>query len=59
MPEQLSEKELEGIIKEAIESTQATDTKDLGKVMSQVMPAIKGRAEGKVVNQMVREALSK
>lgn len=59
LPEQLSEEEIHQIIIKAIAEVQANSPQDLGKVMSQVMPAIKGRADGKVVNQLAREALSK
>ncbi len=58
LPEQLSEQELQGIIQQVIDEVQATSIKDLGKVMKTLMPRLKGRADGKVVNQMVREALS-
>src|SRR6266478_1869561 len=36
----------------------AAGAKDLGKVMGQVMPHLKGRADGKVINQIAREELS-
>jgi len=36
----------------------AAGTRDLGKVMGQVMPRFKGRADGKLVNQIVREELA-
>ncbi len=57
LPEQLSEDELERIIDEAIKETEATTLKDLGKVMRVVMPKVKGRADGKLVNEMVRKKL--
>lgn len=57
LPEQLSEEELEKIIDEAIKEAGAASIKDLGKVMKIVMPKVKGRADGKIVNQKVREKL--
>ncbi|HDM77309.1 MAG TPA: GatB/YqeY domain-containing protein [Deltaproteobacteria bacterium] len=58
MPQQLSEEELEKLVTETIKEVGATSVKDLGKVMKAIMPRIAGRANGKVVNQMVRAQLS-
>ncbi len=58
LPEQLSEDEVRGVVDEAIAQTGASGPGDLGKVMSRVMPQIKGRADGKVVNAIVRERLA-
>lgn len=58
LPEQLSEEEIRSIIKDAIENIQAIGLKDLGKVMGQVMPKVKGRADGRRVNEIAREMLS-
>ncbi|MDD5447974.1 MAG: GatB/YqeY domain-containing protein [Actinomycetota bacterium] len=57
MPAELSEEELRSIIADAIEETKASSKRDLGKVMSAVMPRVKGKAEGEKVNQIVREML--
>ncbi|MEO2083704.1 MAG: GatB/YqeY domain-containing protein [Desulfurobacteriaceae bacterium] len=57
LPKQLSEDELKEIVKKAIEETGASSAKDLGKVMKAVMPRVKGRADGSVVNRIVREML--
>ncbi len=57
MPEQLSEEELNDMIKSAIQESGATSVRDIGKVMKIVMPRVKGRADGKVVNQKVRAIL--
>jgi len=57
LPQPLSEEELEAIIDEAIKEAQATSVKDMGKVMKIVMPKVRGRADGKIVNQKVREKL--
>jgi len=45
-------------IRHAVREVIAGGTRDLGKVMGQVMPRFKGRADGKVVNQIVREELA-
>ena len=45
------------IFKEAIAATNATTPKDMGKVMGQLMPKVKGRADGKMVNTIVKELL--
>ncbi len=58
LPEQLSEQELKSIIHQVINEVEAKSIKDLGKVMKTLMPRVKGRADGKIVNQMVREVLS-
>jgi len=57
MPQPLSEAELNAIIEESIGEAEATGMKDMGKVMQVVMPKVKGRANGKTVNQLVREKL--
>ncbi|SMP17938.1 hypothetical protein SAMN06265339_1570 [Desulfurobacterium pacificum] len=57
LPKQLSEEEIRDIVKQAIEETGASSVKDLGKVMKVVMPKVKGKADGSVVNRIVREML--
>jgi len=59
LPQQLSVDEVRKIAIEIIESVGANGPKDLGKVMGVLMPKIKGRADGKVVNKMVRELLER
>ncbi|KPJ55377.1 hypothetical protein AMJ47_00725 [Parcubacteria bacterium DG_72] len=59
LPEQLSEKELKDMVQQAIQETGAEDLKDMGKVMSQTMPKVKGRADGSQVSQIVRDLLEK
>jgi len=56
LPQQLTPKELEEIVKEVIAMLGPTQ-KDFGKVMGQVMVRVKGRAEGSLVSQTVKEAL--
>ena len=57
LPQQLSHDELVVIVKEAIETTGAQSVKDMGKIMSAVMPKTKGRADGKEINAIAREIL--
>ncbi|RJE47123.1 MULTISPECIES: GatB/YqeY domain-containing protein [unclassified Dehalobacter] len=57
LPQQLTEGEIREIAKEIIAETGAQGPKDLGKVMGIITPKTKGRAEGKLVNQVVRELL--
>jgi uncharacterized protein len=57
LPEQLSDDELDGLVTEAIEETGATEQKQMGQVMSALMPKLGGRADGKRVSQAVRERL--
>ena len=58
LPEQMTEAEVAQIVDEAIAETGAGGAGDLGRVMSAVMPKVKGRADGKVVNRLVRERLT-
>lgn len=58
MPEQLTEEELETIVIEAIEATKAQTLKDMGKVMGAIMPKTKGKADGSIVNQLVKKHLN-
>jgi uncharacterized protein YqeY len=59
LPAQLNEAEANKIIKEALEKTGASSEQDLGKVMKEIMPKIKGRFDGKKVNELVRANLNK
>jgi hypothetical protein len=58
LPKPLSQEEILKIIDQTIEETKASSLKDLGKVMKSVMPKLGGRAEGAVINQLVKERLS-
>jgi uncharacterized protein YqeY len=58
MPVPLSEEELEQIVDDAIAETGATNIRDMGRVMADVMPQIAGRADGSAVSQLVREKLA-
>ncbi len=57
MPAQLTDEELEEIVKQTINDTNATSAKDIGLVMKSVMPKVKGRADGERVNKIVRQLL--
>lgn len=58
LPAQLGEDEVRAAVAEAVAATGASGPGDLGTVMSAVMPTVKGRADGKLVNRLVREALA-
>jgi len=58
LPEQLDENEIKNIVKSTIEEVGASSVKDMGKVMKAVMPKLRGRADGSVVNRIVKELLS-
>ena len=57
LPQALAPAEIEAIIHAALQETGAKGAGDLGKVMGKIMPQIKGRADGKLVQQLVRERL--
>ena len=59
LPEQLSEQEVEKIVDEIIRQVGAASIKDLGKVMGPAMARLKGKADGKMVQSLVRERLTK
>ena len=59
LPEQLSEEEIERLVKDAIEEVGAGDIKDMGKVMAALMPKVKGKADGSMVSRIVKELLAK
>lgn len=56
MPQQMSDDEVKAIVAEACEGVDTSDKKMFGKVMQAVMAKAGGRADGKIVNQLVREA---
>lgn len=57
LPKQLSREEIEAIVDETITETGVQSAKDMGKIMGALMPKVKGLADGKLVNQIVREKL--
>ncbi|WP_379966154.1 GatB/YqeY domain-containing protein [Ectobacillus sp. sgz5001026] len=58
LPEQLSEEELTAIIKQAIADIGASSKADMGKVMGKVIPSVKGKADGSLVNKLVSQLLA-
>ena len=58
LPEQMSEAEVRALVTQAVADAQAASAKDMGKVMALLMPKVKGRADGKLVNSIVKELLS-
>ena len=58
LPQQLSEDEIRSLVQAAVEQVGASSPKDMGKVMGVLMPKVKGRADGKLVNTIVKEALN-
>jgi len=59
MPAQMSEDEIRVQVKKAVADSGADGIKDLGKVMKIIVPALKGKADGAVINRIVREELEK
>ncbi|HEY1357412.1 MAG TPA: GatB/YqeY domain-containing protein [Thermoleophilaceae bacterium] len=58
LPEQMPDDELRAIVGDAVAESGASSPREMGKVMSLVMPKVQGRAEGKRVSELVREALA-
>ncbi len=58
LPAQLSEAEIEDLVRTAIADVGATSTADLGRVMGRVSPQTRGRADGRLVSDIVRRALA-
>ncbi|MEP7286160.1 MAG: GatB/YqeY domain-containing protein [Chloroflexota bacterium] len=57
LPEQMSREAIEGEVRKAIAESGATSPKDMGNVMKVLMPRVKGRADGKLVNEVVKSLL--
>jgi hypothetical protein len=57
LPEQLTGDELEAMVRSAVAETGASGPTDLGRVMGAVMPATRGRADGRVVSEVVKRVL--
>ena len=57
LPEQVSEEEIQKLVKEAIDKVGAKEQKDMGKVMAELMPKVKGKADGGLVSKIVKELL--
>lgn len=59
LPQPFTAEEMEELVRAAIQEAQAASPKEMGKVMTLLMPKVTGRADGKVVSALVREMLSK
>ena len=58
LPQQLSEEDILRIVKETATELGAYSMKDMGKLMSAVRPKVVGKADGKLVSQVVKEYLN-
>ncbi len=58
LPQQLSRDEIAALARDAIQQSGAVSAKDMGKVMGVLMPQVKGKADGKLVNEVVRDLLN-
>lgn len=58
MPEQLSEEEISRIVLATIDEVGASSKSEMGKVMAAIMPKLKGKAEGSLINKLVQQHLS-
>ena len=58
LPKPMTEDEIRALAQEVIEEVGAESPSDLGRVMGAIMPRVKGKAEGRTVNQIVRELLA-
>ena len=59
LPEQLSSEEVDEIIKSTIQEAGITSMKDMGRLMKEIMPKLKGKADGKLVSQRVKDIIEK
>jgi len=57
LPPQLSADDVKSIVREVINNLKASGMKDMGRVMKEVMPRVAGKADGKLVNEVVKEVL--
>jgi uncharacterized protein YqeY len=57
LPQQMSQDEVVKLVEQAIQEANAKTQKDMGAVMKVLMPKVAGKADGKLVNQLVRERL--
>lgn len=58
LPQQLTREELESLVVKAIAETSSSGGKDMGKVMKHLLPSVAGRADGKLVSEVVKEKLA-
>lgn len=58
LPAQMGEEEIRALVKETITQTGASSMADMGKIMGALMPKVKGKADGNLVSQIVKEGLT-
>lgn len=58
LPEQMTEEEIIALVKKTIEEVGAQNPKEMGKVMGKLVPLTKGKADGKLVSEIVKKALN-
>lgn len=58
LPQMMSREEVEALAKAAIAETGVADAKGMGQVMGKLMPQVKGKADGRLVNEVVRDLLN-
>ena len=58
LPEQLSQEEIKKLAGEAVKKLGAKEIKDMGKVMAELMPEVKGKADGGLVSKIVKELIA-
>lgn len=58
LPQQLTEDEILVLVRKAVAETGAQSPKDMGKIMGRIVPQTKGRADGKLVNEIVKKVLN-
>lgn len=58
LPKMMSEAEITSVVDETISAVGASSTQDMGKVMGAIMPKVKGKADGSLVNRIVKERLN-
>ena len=58
LPQQLTDEELEAVVRDAVAEVNAQSIKDMGKIMGKVMAVAKGRVDGKRINEMVKKVLN-
>ena len=58
LPKPMTKEEILALIERTLQEVSAHSVQDLGKVMAKLSPLVRGKADGKLVNALVREALS-
>ena len=58
LPEQLTKEEIEALVDEAIKNVGATSQREMGKVLQEIRPKTAGKADGKLVSDIVKEKLA-